>query len=258
MSDLETPVGPMSPVTESANTDTPKTPNAPEPQEEALPIIECLCTAECTSVSGRSTLTYAIGRHPDQSLHLRIVSNSGGGMFCGDWAAGDRIDALVAGGQELTSRSFHALHPGKSINTGGFVMSALRDLGLIRLNPDIAANPGRADDVLYRLRAIVNVLTRIRYCTADGTLDLNTKIATDDAPEGFMPWFDVPGRRTAQDTLVFGHWSTLGWLARQDVFSIDSGCVWGGQLTALRLGASAAQHTPIRVPCPQAQAPGAD
>ena len=136
MSDLETPVGPMSPVTESANTDTPKTPNAPEPQEEALPIIECLCTAECTSVSGRSTLTYAIGRHPDQTLHLRIVSNSGGGMFCGDWAAGARIDALVAGGQELTSRSFHALHPGKSINTGGFVMSALRDLGLIRLNPE--------------------------------------------------------------------------------------------------------------------------
>ena len=136
MSDLETPVGPMSPVTESANTDTPKTPNAPEPQEEALPIIECLCTAECTSVSGRSTLTYAIGRHPDQTLHLRIVSNSGGGMFCGDWASGDRIDALVAGGHELTSRSFHALHPGKSINTGGFVMSALRDLGLIRLNPE--------------------------------------------------------------------------------------------------------------------------
>ena len=109
-----------------------------------------------------------------------------------------------------------------------------------------------------RLRAIVNVLTRIRYCTADGALDLNTKIATDDAPEGFMPWFDVPGRRTAQDTLVFGHWSTLGWLGRQDVFSIDSGCVWGGQLTALRLGATAADHTPIRVPCPQAQAPGAD
>ena len=136
MSDLETPVGLVNPVTESANTETPEALNAPERQEEALPIIECLCTAECTSVSGRSTLTYAIGRHPDQTLHLRIVSNSGGGMFCGDWASGDRIDALVAGGHELTSRSFHALHPGKSINTGGFVMSALRDLGLIRLNPE--------------------------------------------------------------------------------------------------------------------------
>lgn len=135
MSDLATPLDPVNAVAESESTETPEVLDTSEPQEEALPIIECLCTAECTSVSGRSTLTYAIGRHPDQSLHLRIVSNSGGGMFCGDWAAGARIDALVAGGQELTSRSFHALHPGKSINTGGFVMSALRDLGLIRLNP---------------------------------------------------------------------------------------------------------------------------
>lgn len=139
MSDLATPLDPVNAVAEFASTKTseaPETLDVSEPQEEALPIIECLCTAECTSVSGRSTLTYAIGRHPDQSLHLRIVSNSGGGMFCGDWAAGARIDALMAGGQELTSRSFHALHPGKSINTGGFVMSALRDLGLIRLNPE--------------------------------------------------------------------------------------------------------------------------
>lgn len=139
MSDLDTPHDPVNAVAESASTealDALETLDISESQENALPIIECLCTAECTSVSGRSTLTYAIGRHPDQSLHLRIVSNSGGGMFCGDWTAGARIDALVAGGQELTSRSFHALHPGKSINTGGFVMSALRDLGLIRLNPE--------------------------------------------------------------------------------------------------------------------------
>ena len=138
MSDLTTPLDPVNAVAESESTETPEVLDTSEPQEEVLPIIECLCTAECTSVSGRSTLTYAIGRHPDQSLHLRIVSNSGGGMFCGDWASGDRIDALVAGGHELTSRSFHALHPGKSINTGGFVMSALRDLGLIRLNPENA------------------------------------------------------------------------------------------------------------------------
>lgn len=139
MSDLETSVDLVHAVPESASTealDALETLDTSESQEEALPIIECLWTAECTSVSGRSTLTYAIGRHPDQSLHLRIVSNSGRGMFCGDWVSGDRIDALVAGGSELTSRSFHALHPGKSINTGGFVMSALRDLGLIRLNPE--------------------------------------------------------------------------------------------------------------------------
>lgn len=136
MPDVETPLDPVPPLTELPAMETPESPHTPEPQEEVLPIIECICTAECASVSGRSTLTYAIGRHTDQSLHLRIVANSGGGMFCGDWAAGDRIDALVVGVHELTSRSFLALHPGKSINTGGFVMSALRDLGLIRLNPE--------------------------------------------------------------------------------------------------------------------------
>ncbi len=109
-----------------------------------------------------------------------------------------------------------------------------------------------------RLRAIVNVLTRMRYCTADGHLDFDNKVATDQVPDGFMPWFDVPGRATAANTVVFGHWSTLGWLGRTDVFSIDSGCVWGGQLTALELGATPDRHRPIRVPCPQAQQPGSD
>ena len=101
----------------------------PEPD---VPVITCLFTGECASVSGRSMLTYEIGRHPDQSLHLRIATNSGGGMFCAEWASGERIDAITTGVQELTSRSFNALHPSKSINTGGFVMSALRHLGLLR------------------------------------------------------------------------------------------------------------------------------
>jgi bis(5'-nucleosyl)-tetraphosphatase (symmetrical) len=109
-----------------------------------------------------------------------------------------------------------------------------------------------------RLRAIVNALTRLRYCTADGRLDFENKITTDAPPPGFMPWFDVPGRKTAADTIVFGHWSTLGWLGRTDVFCIDSGCVWGEQLTALELSATPAEHRPIRVPCTQSQAPGKD
>ena len=70
-----------------------------------------------------------------------------------------------------------------------------------------------------------------------------------------MPWFDVPGRRTAGDVVAFGHWSTLGWLDRPDVLALDSGCVWGGCLTALRLQPAGA-HERIEVRCPQAQAPG--
>ena len=106
-----------------------------------------------------------------------------------------------------------------------------------------------------RLRVIVNALTRLRFCAVDGTMEFGTKEGAGGAPEGFMPWFDVPGRRTARDTVAFGHWSTLGWLARPDVFSLDTGCVWGGSLSALRLGTAGA-HELLQVRCPQAQAPG--
>ena len=95
--------------------------------------ITAIYIGECPSVSGRSTLVYAVGRHEaDSTLHLRIADNTGKGMWCKDWAPAQAIEAIVVGAQELTAKSFHGLHPGKSINTGGFVLAALRDLGLIR------------------------------------------------------------------------------------------------------------------------------
>ena len=110
-----------------------------------------------------------------------------------------------------------------------------------------------------RLRVIVNALTRLRFCSADGQIDFDTKTyAPDSAPPGFMPWFDVPGRRTASDVVAFGHWSTLGWLERPDLISLDTGCVWGGALSAARIGTTAQDRELIQVRCPQAQAPGAD
>lgn len=105
-----------------------------------------------------------------------------------------------------------------------------------------------------RLRVIVNALTRLRFCSARGEMEFDTKDGADAAPEGFMPWFDVPSRRTREVTVAFGHWSTLGWLGRGDVLALDSGCVWGGTLTAVRL--DAAGHERIEVRCPQAQKPG--
>ena len=110
--------------------------SASEPTIETDPITE-IFTGECPSVSGRSILTYAIGRHDESGeLHLRIVDNSGKGMWFNGWAAAKDIDSIVSGATELTAKSFHALHPGKSINTGGFVMAVLRDLGLIRANEE--------------------------------------------------------------------------------------------------------------------------
>lgn len=75
-------------------------------------------------------------------------------------------------------------------------------------------------------------------------------------PAGHMPWFDVPGRGTAAATVAFGHWSTLGWLSRPDLLSTDTGCVWGGCLSAVRIGATLDQRELIQVECEQAQKPG--
>lgn len=117
--------------------------------------------------------------------------------------------------------------------------------------------PDRWDDALSgddRLRAIVNALTRMRFTTADGRMDFDVKEGASAAPPGLMPWFDVPGRRTANSvTVVFGHWSTLGLVLRPDLVALDTGCVWGGALTAVRLSRV---REVVQVPCPQARAPG--
>jgi bis(5'-nucleosyl)-tetraphosphatase (symmetrical) len=114
---------------------------------------------------------------------------------------------------------------------------------------------------LDRIRVIVNALTRLRFCSVDGAMEFETKDTAGAAPPGYMPWFDVPGRKTAKVTVAFGHWSTLGWLGRSDVLSLDTGCVWGGCLSALRVVAGkpnvAAWDTElIQVKCLQAQKPG--
>ena len=98
--------------------------------------IQTLYEGQCESLSGRSTLTYAIGRHPEGTLHLRIVKNSGGGMFCDEWIEARLIDSIVRGATELTSRSFQALQPGRSVNGAGFAMAVLKALGLIRVNAE--------------------------------------------------------------------------------------------------------------------------
>ena len=108
-----------------------------------------------------------------------------------------------------------------------------------------------------RLRVIVNALTRLRFCTPEGRMEFDTKDrAADGAPPGYLPWFDVPGRRTAEDVVAFGHWSTLGWLERPDLISLDTGCVWGGCLSAARLGPDGVSRELMQVRCEQAQAPG--
>ncbi len=106
-----------------------------------------------------------------------------------------------------------------------------------------------------RLRIIVNALTRLRFCSAEGVMEFDTKDSADAAPEGFMPWFEVPGRRSAGTPVAFGHWSTLGAVQRPGVLPLDTGCVWGGCLTAARVGDAPGDVEQISVRCEQAQKP---
>ena len=107
---------------------------------------------------------------------------------------------------------------------------------------------------VLRLRFVVNCLTRLRYCDADGRIRLKPSGKPGTQAKGLMPWFEVPGRKTAQDTVIFGHWSTLGrvhW-PQAKVYGLDTGCLWGGCLTALNLGTMEA----VKVDCEQFLKPG--
>jgi bis(5'-nucleosyl)-tetraphosphatase (symmetrical) len=104
-----------------------------------------------------------------------------------------------------------------------------------------------------RLRVIVNAMARMRFCTAAGRIDFRTKGETAMAPPGFFPWFDAPGRASCDHTVVCGHWSTLGLKLRPDLVALDSGCVWGGSLSAVRLE----DRRLFQVSCEQCQVPGA-
>jgi bis(5'-nucleosyl)-tetraphosphatase (symmetrical) len=141
----------------------------------------------------------------------------------------------------------------------GEVEAALRGPDLPGFLAQMWGNqPDRWDDALAgadRLRVIVNALTRLRFCTPQGVMDLRASGGLAQAPAGTLPWFDVPGRRTAGTTIAFGHWSTLGYLRRANLVALDTGCVWGGCLSALRLADDGA-HELVQVDCEQAQAPG--
>ena len=99
-------------------------------------------------------------------------------------------------------------------------------------------HPDRWSDALSgfdRLRVITNAMTRLRLCSASGVMEFTHKLGLENMPPGFMPWYDAPQRANRGTPIIFGHWAALGLLVRPDVISLDSGCVWGRSLSALRL-----------------------
>ena len=99
-----------------------------------------------------------------------------------------------------------------------------------------------------RLRVVVNACTRLRFCTADGVMEFEEKRGPGTAPEGYRPWFEHDNRRSARKTIFCGHWSTLKLTLTPNVLMLDSGCLWGGTLTAIRLNDRRVYQVPSRAP----------
>ncbi len=111
---------------------------------------------------------------------------------------------------------------------------------------------GWSDDLAGwpRLRVIVNAMTRMRFCTLDGIMEFKVKGKLANAPAGHLPWFDLPDRQSRDAVLVTGHWSALGLKVEPNFLALDSGCLWGGHLTAVRLEDRAV----FQVPCSPTEA----
>lgn len=133
------------------------------------------------------------------------------------------------------------------------------DDALVYFNHMYGDEPARWSDSLSgwdRLRLITNGLTRLRYCTRDGEMEFSEKGAPGKQAPGFLPWFEIENRLSRTDRVVFGHWSTLPAGEFGTAISLDSGCLWGGRLTALQLDHS--ESAMVSVKCTRVRRPGID
>lgn len=113
------------------------------------------------------------------------------------------------------------------------------------------SKPDRWQDDLEgwdRLRVVVNAMTRMRFCNTDGVMEFHAKGKPGDAPDGYLPWFAIPQRASQTHTIVCGHWSALGLRVEDKLLALDTGCVWGGKLTAVRLEDRKVFQVPSRQP----------
>jgi bis(5'-nucleosyl)-tetraphosphatase (symmetrical) len=147
---------------------------------------------------------------------------------------------------------------GMALELAREVESALRTDPRALFDNMYGDEPSRWSDTLSgtdRLRFAINVLTRLRVCTSDGQIDLEMKGKPPGGNATLQPWFELENRRSADTRIVFGHWSALGLVVRKDVVGLDSGCVWGGALTAFDLDTD---RPPVAVSCAGYQSPGSD
>ncbi|MGC2166994.1 MAG: symmetrical bis(5'-nucleosyl)-tetraphosphatase [Gallionella sp.] len=127
----------------------------------------------------------------------------------------------------------------KAVSLAGEAEAALRGPDYVEFLASMYGNKPRGwDDELDgydRLRVIVNAFTRLRICTSKGEMDFKFKSELKNIPDGYLPWFEVPNRASKKETIIVGHWSALGLRVEPRLIALDTGCLWGGRLTAIRL-----------------------
>ena len=196
-----------------------------------------------TVVLGNHDLHLLAARHHPQRINddLREVLAADDADELLDWL---RRQPLIHYQPDLNSLLVHAgLDPGwdplTAVKRAREVEDCLRgDDHTKFLAAMYGDQPARwTDDIsgIERLRYIVNCLTRIRFCYPDGTLEFAQKGPPGELTEPLIPWFDMPGRASSTVRIIAGHWSSLGLIERPDLLMIDTGCVWGRELTAARI-----------------------
>jgi bis(5'-nucleosyl)-tetraphosphatase (symmetrical) len=200
---------------------------------------------------GDSAIT-VLGNH---DLHLLAVAEGIGELHRSDTldevlGAPDRDELLLWLRQQrlLHAEDDHVLvHAGllpqwsikKAANLAREVESALRGSDYTTFLARMYGNtPHSWDDDLdgyKRLRVIVNAFTRLRVCTPQGEMEFRFKGEVEKMPEGYVPWFEVAVRKSRKATVIFGHWSALGLKVTPNIIALDTGCLWGGPMTAIRL-----------------------
>jgi len=200
----------------------------------------------------QTNLKVVLGNH---DLHALVVANGFVKPHRGDTleallAAEDKqvlLDWLRHQNLAYQDQNYLIVHAGllphwtakQAINYAKEVESALQGDNYLDFLAHIYGNlPNSWHDNLAgldRLRVITNAMTRLRVCNKNGVMEFSFKGELSDIPSGYMPWFDVPNRATQDVQVIFGHWSALGLQQRKNIYALDTGCLWGGQLTAMNL-----------------------
>jgi bis(5'-nucleosyl)-tetraphosphatase (symmetrical) len=204
---------------------------------------------------GQDHFSCILGNHDLHllSIHLGIKSQKSGDTVSDVLQAPDRNDLMDWLRQQPLARLEHGVlmvHAGvlpqwtaqEAVALSAEVQALLSGPHWAELLRNMYGNEPRqwsADlQGIERRRVIINAFTRLRFCTPDGSMDFDAKAGLTDAPAGHVPWFEVPERRSVDTPIAFGHWSTAGGLSQPNWVNLDTGCVWGGCLSAVELDPS--------------------